>query len=139
MKDLKKQVNNVQGFTLMEILIVVIIIGVLAGLAAPVYRKTVEKTRKVEALGILNAVRQAELRYYAASNKYTGTFTELDYNPTDTADASGQTVHFTYGVGNVAATTFTATATRNGNDAGDGTSTVTLNQAGAVGGTGAFS
>ena len=105
-------IMNSKGFTLIEILIVIIILAVLAGLAIPMYRGTVEKARKAEALSVLSSMRQSELRYFAANNAYTATLASLDYNPT-TADTSGQTVHFTYTLPAATATTFTATATRN--------------------------
>ncbi len=128
---------NKNGFTLIEVLIVVIIIAVLAGLAVPMFRGTVEKSRKTEAEGVLSATRHSELRYFAANNTYTTTVASLDYNPT-AADTSGQTVHFTYTIPTGGATTLTVTATRNTVDGGDGTSTVSINQAGVVTGTGVF-
>ena len=130
-----KRLNN-KGFTLIEVLIVVIIIAVLAGLAVPIFRGTVEKSRKAEALGVLSALRASELRYFAANDTFTTTMANLDYNPA-AADTSGQTVHFTYTVPTGAAT-LSCRALRNAVDGGDGTSTVLIDQAGVVTGTGVF-
>jgi len=126
-----------RGFTLIEILIVVIIIAVLAGLAVPMFQGTVEKSRKAEALSVLSALRHSEMRYFAANNTYTTNMALLDYNPT-VADTSGQTVHFAYTVPTGTAVALVCRATRNAVDGGDGTSTVNVNQAGVVSGTGVF-
>lgn len=133
----KQNLRGRKGFTLMEVLIVIVILGVLAGLAVPMYQASVEKSRKAEALATLGALRQSEIRYFATSGSYTATLGQLDFDPN--ATAGGQTIHFTYAVAVTGGGTgFTATATRNAVDGGDGTSTVTINQAGTVGGTGVF-
>ncbi len=131
----------------MEVLIVIIIIAVLAGLAVPLYRTTVEKSRKAEALGTLSAIRQSEVRYYSQYNLYTtggagaaGTATgPLDFDfSAATLGLGGQTLHFAYAIASPDATHFTATATRNAVDGGVATDTVTLKESGVVGGTGNF-
>ncbi|MCG3176036.1 MAG: hypothetical protein MOGMAGMI_00974 [Candidatus Omnitrophica bacterium] len=135
-KHHNKRFNN-RGFTLIEILIVVIIIAVLAGLAVPMFQGTVERSRRAEAIQNLSATRASMLRYFAQNNTYVGaTFANIDFNPN--TGGGGQTAHFTYALGGLAAATFTVTATRNAVNGGDGTSTVTINQAGVVGGTGVF-
>ena len=119
---------NSHGFTLIEILIVIIILGVVAGLAVPLYRAQVEKSRQVEAIQVLSALREAEIRFFSQTGGYTNTFTSLDYTPPSTfaapatTDAAGQTIHFDYNLAAPTATTFTATARRNAVNGGDGTS-----------------
>ena len=68
------------GFTLLELLMVVIIIAILAAMALPQYVKVAEKSRATEAYNILGAIRSAENRYRAQSpnNDYTGTLADLD-------------------------------------------------------------
>ena len=121
------------GFTLLEILIVLVILAVLAGLAVPAYVSAVEKQRKQEAIESLGAVRASEQRYFASHNVYTGSYTDLDYDPT--LAVTGNTVHFTYAAPVVVGgSAYTAVATRNATDrpAGVGAYTVTIAQDGTI-------
>ena len=77
-----------KGFTLLELLMVVIVIAILAAIALPQYIKVTEKARAAEALQIVGAVRSSEMRYRAQSpgGIYTDILTELDMDlPVPTA------------------------------------------------------
>ena len=54
---------NNKGFTLLEVLIVVMIIGILTGIAVPNYTNAVEKSRLTEALVNSKAIVDAAQRY----------------------------------------------------------------------------
>lgn len=62
---------NKLGFTLIELMIVIIIIGVLAAIAAPMMSSNVVRARRSEAVAIMGAIRTAERLYFVDSNAYT--------------------------------------------------------------------
>ena len=75
-----RQRNQHGGFTLLELLMVVIIIAILASVALPQYIKASEKARGSEALQALGAIRSAQARYRAQSPNglYTNNLGDLD-------------------------------------------------------------
>ncbi|HQP91560.1 MAG TPA: prepilin-type N-terminal cleavage/methylation domain-containing protein [Candidatus Omnitrophota bacterium] len=77
-----------KGFTLLELIIVVIVIGILASVALPRYIRTAEKGRVAEAKSILGSIRDAQIRYAAQWNNFTTVINNLD--------VSFQTKYFTY-------------------------------------------
>jgi len=65
------------GFTLIELIIVIVIIGILAVIAIPKYFANIDKARKAEAYTSLGAIRDAEQAYAssaASGGLYTNTF-----------------------------------------------------------------
>ena len=62
----------------MEILVVILIVGALAGLALPRYTYSVEKATAAEALRILASLREAEIAYELENNSYATDPTALE-------------------------------------------------------------
>ena len=60
------------AFTLLELMIVVIIVGILAALAIPWFTKAVEKARWGEVVQTLGAIRRACELHYAEFGDYPG-------------------------------------------------------------------
>lgn len=121
-------IKNKSGFTLLEILVVIIIVGVLASVAMPQLFRNVERSRATEALDSLGVTRRG---IEGCSMQFNNVFTNCasyaaigvadpSYNATSNAGA-----HFGYGMV-VAANTFTITATRNTVDNGVATDVVQL-------------
>lgn len=65
---MKKQ----QGFSLMELMIVVAIIGFLAAFAYPSYQEQMRKTRRADCSGALASLASTMERYYSVNNTYAG-------------------------------------------------------------------
>jgi type IV pilus assembly protein PilE len=110
-----------KGFSLMEVMIVVVIVGILAAIAIPSYTGYVKRTRRAEAITALQTVALYQEKARAESGSYqpeanlvnnyglkpgTGT----DYTPSDYYDIN---------ITNVTATTFRAYAIGKGRQAGD--------------------
>ncbi|MBF0521840.1 MAG: prepilin-type N-terminal cleavage/methylation domain-containing protein [Candidatus Omnitrophica bacterium] len=118
---------NKKGFTLLELIIVIIIIGVLASMALPRFFKTVEFSRSAEALNSLGTIRRSVERCALMAGSNTGTqcnnITNLDIaNPGSSAGT-----HFTYSITTAdSAGTITVVATRNTVDGGTNGDTITL-------------
>ena len=132
-------IKRKKGFTLTEVLVVVVILGILAGLILPRFFGQSERAVVSEAVGMLSAVRQAEASYFLEHTAYTA-------NVAADLDVDLSAVSFSYGVAVTAGppTTFTATATRlptapantNGCTAAPFNGcTITLTNAGVWGGT----
>ena len=67
------------GFTLLELMIVVVIIAIIAGFAMFNYAKYGFRSRRVDGKEMLARVAAAEERYYTTRNQYTNDLTQLGY------------------------------------------------------------
>ena len=68
----------VQGFTLTELLVVVLIIGILAAIVLPQYNKAVEKGRATEAIMVLNTL-QKGIDAYVLENGFPAEGTLINF------------------------------------------------------------
>lgn len=63
--------HHTNGFTLIEVMIVVVIVGVLAAIAIPSYTSNVQRGDRAAARAALLEAQQFMERYYAASSRYS--------------------------------------------------------------------
>lgn len=122
-----------KGFTLLELIIVVIIISVLAGLAIPQYLKAVEKAKAAKARQVLSELMQAEKLYHIDALTFTTSVALLDTVYTGIVGAISSDQDWTYIVANADGSTFDLAATREGGGAEAGR-TILLNQSATFGG-----
>ncbi len=102
------------GFTLTELLIVVIIVGILATLALPMLVKTMEKAKLGEAASNLNLIRTGEKIYFLEYNQYWPVVSQLNIEDPNTMKADGTTPvdnrYFNYDITSVTASPYNFTA-----------------------------
>jgi len=116
------------GFTLIEVMIVVVIIGILATIAYPAYTRYIQDSRMATAQGDLMELAQFMERQYSLSNSYAGVADAGDL-PFDESPKDGGTTAYNVTIV-TAANSFTLTATPTGPQVGHTCGTLTLNHAG---------
>ncbi len=130
-----RKLNNRRGFTLIELMIVVVIIGILAALAIPKFIKVTGKAKLAEAKTILKEIFTLEKAYFNEHDAYVS-FANGAACENIGFDLPEGTSRFLYKVEVVDSTSsFTATATEavdvDGNGSTDGY--LTMDQDGACG------
>jgi len=67
-----------KGFTIIEMLVIVLIIGILAAVALPIYNNAVAQSRFSALMPNAKALKEAQERMFLSSSKYTDSFDNLD-------------------------------------------------------------
>lgn len=70
------------GFTLIELMVTVLIVGVLASISIPTYQNFTMKTRRTEGKSLIMDIMQRQEKYYNENNTYTTNLTQLGYPTT---------------------------------------------------------
>lgn len=101
-----------RGFTLIEMMIVVVLVAILAGVALPSLLEAIRKNRRSEAISAINAVQQAQERWRSSNASYASDLTSAA--PAGLGiPATTSSGYYTLSLGSVTATGYTITATAN--------------------------
>ncbi|TSE34689.1 type IV pilin protein [Tepidimonas charontis] len=116
---------NTRGFTLIEVMIVVAIVGILTAIAYPSYQRYVLKSHRTAAQSCLTELSTWMERYYGANMTYSGAALPALACRNDLSSR----YTFSFGSGPTA-TTYTIQAVPIGSQVPDGCGTLAINQAG---------
>ena len=75
---MKKYILTKQGFTLLEMLVVVLIIGILASFALPQYNKAVLKSKYSTLMPVAKALQEGNESFFLTNGYYTDAVEDLD-------------------------------------------------------------
>lgn len=67
---MKNFIKNQKGFTLVELVVVIAIIGILAGIAVPRFLDATASARGAKIVADMRTIQSAEMIYYAKNAKY---------------------------------------------------------------------
>jgi len=123
-----------RGFTLLELLIAVVIVGVLASIALPSYQNQIHKTRRSDAKSALVGAAGQMERYFTERGTYaTAT---LGSGSGAVYPSTTQNGYYTLSFSNLAATSYKLKATPAGAQVGDACGALTYDDQGNKGITG---
>jgi prepilin-type N-terminal cleavage/methylation domain-containing protein len=138
----RNYMTNKSGFTLLEILVVIIIVGVLASVAMPSLFRNVERSRAVEAFFSIGVIkRQMDGCATQFNGNYTTCATFNQIGMSDPSNSVNPLSHFNYAIAGAGAGAYTITATRVALDNGNSGDTINMILAAGVitrNGNGAF-
>jgi type IV pilus assembly protein PilA len=123
MRTKPSHAENRGGFSLLELTVVVVIVGVLAVFAVPRFLQAIERAKAAEAFEYLMAVRAAQERYLVQHGQYASSIDDLDVE-------LPALEHFTVGTLEVGETSWKLTLNRAGAAAGYGAYTVIFEEEG---------
>lgn len=118
--------NRQKGFTLVELMITVVVMGIITLIASNLYTSYVRKGRRIDAINALISISLAEERYRTTNTQY-GTLAQAWSGVSTSSEG-----YYTLAISNVSASGYTITATAIGsqaNDAVNGVSCTTLSLA----------
>lgn len=133
--DTKIQFRRMRGFTLIELMITVVIIGILTAIAYPSYQEYVRRGNRAEARSIILEATQFMERNYTIANRYDQDSGGNALNLPATLSQSPKqgTAKYNIGFSALAAQNYTLQAVPTGVMAGDACGTLTLTETGVQG------
>ena len=130
----QRRLSGMRGFTLIELMIAVAVVGILAAIAYPSYQEHVRKARRADAQTALLELAQFMERHYTANGRYLTTAGAAPVLPFDAAPKDGATKYYDLSfTATPTASSYTLRAVPKGAMAGDACGTLTLSNTGAKG------
>jgi len=129
-----KRLTGARGFSLMEVIVVMVMLGILAAIAIPNYSEYIRRGHRSAAQAYLLDLASRQVQFYLDRRVFADNVAALNLTaPTEIANR--YTVAIAVAAGPPA--TFTITATPTGTQAGDRCGDLTIDQTGARGASGA--
>ncbi|QCK13766.1 type IV pilin protein [Mangrovivirga cuniculi] len=114
--------NRVESYTLNELLVVLVIIGILVIMSLPVLLPLISKTRSVEAKQNLKHLHSLQKAYFYEFSKYSGELEQVGFQQDDlVTDSEEGTANYVIEIVNHSPSGFTGRATAVVDFDGDGT------------------
>jgi len=105
------------GFTLIELMITVAIVGILAGIAYPSYQDSVMKSRRADVKGVMLGLANAMERHFTETNSYLGAGTPANTGAPSIYSIPAETANFyTVTISAATASSYTLSAAPTGTD-----------------------
>ena len=108
--------RRLNGFTLIELMIAVAVVGILLAVALPSFMDSIRKGRRSEAFAALSAIQQAQERWRSNRAAYTTTLADLGV----TSAVSTPGGYYTLSIASASATGYVLTALGSGSQLSDG-------------------
>lgn len=130
--------RNANGFTLIELMVVLAIVAIIAAIAYPSYLEQVRKGRRAEASRFVGEL-QLQLERWRAENPCYGTsgsagcptaFTESGTHPSTSIPGAALSPYYTIAIATATPTAYSVTATPTGVQSGDRCGVLTATQGG---------
>ncbi len=116
------------GFSLVELMLVVVIISLLAMVAIPSYQESVYRSRRADAHAALMGMQLLQEKWRSVHTSYA----TLNSLATIGASSTSNDGYYTLAISGNSSTAFTVTATPTGVQASDSCASIQLNQNGPV-------
>ena len=101
------------GFTMVELVIVLLVVAILSAIAVPAYRSQMFKGRRADAREAVTQIQQAQERWRSTNATYAATVAALGQSATSSGG------NYALSVSNATASGYTVTATAQARQAGD--------------------
>ena len=116
------------GFTLIELMIVIVIVAVLAAIALPAYQNQIQRTNRTATQADMMAAAQAMEKYYGINFTYSGAAAGTTFPNEAPSDTPNK--RYDISLSSISATTYTIRATPKAGSGQEGDGFMTLNYLG---------